>query len=52
MSELASVLSAALQVLQMSFTLYDFTFSFWQIMLFLIVSGAVVYLVIRWVSDS
>lgn len=51
MSELASVLSAVLSVFQIEFTLYGFTFSFWQIFLFLIVAGAVIYLVVRWVSD-
>lgn len=50
MSELASVLAAAVELLQMEFTLYDLTFSFWQIILFLIGAGAVIFFIIRWVN--
>lgn len=52
MNELGSVLLAVLSVLQMEFTLYDLTFSFWQLLLFLIVASAVIYLIVRWVSDQ
>lgn len=52
MNELGAVPSAVLELLQMSFTLYGFTFTFWQIFLFLIVAGAVIYLVVKWVSDN
>ena len=51
MTELGQVLVAVLGILQMQFTLYDLTFSFWQIILFLIGAGAVVFLIIKWVSD-
>lgn len=52
MNELGSVLLAVVSVLQMEFTLYDLTFSFWQLLLFLIVVSAVIYLIVRWVSDQ
>ena len=52
MNELGSVLLAVVSVLQMEFTLYDLTFSFWQLLLFLIVARAVIYLIVRWVSDQ
>lgn len=51
MSEFAAVLSAVVGVLQMQFTLYDLTFSFWQIILFLIGAGAVVFMILKWVGD-
>lgn len=50
MTELAAVLSAVLAIFQMEFTVSGFTFSFWQIFLFLIVAGAVVFLISRWVD--
>nr|DAR37742.1 MAG TPA: FeoB-associated Cys-rich membrane protein [Inoviridae sp.] len=34
----------------MEFTISGFTFSFWQIFLFLIVAGAVVFLIDKWVN--
>ena len=52
MNELGSVLLAVVSVLQMEFTLYDLSFSFWQLLLFLIVGSAVIYLIVRWVSDQ
>ena len=52
MNELGSVLLAVASVLQMEFTLYDLTFSFWQLLLFLIVASTVIYLIVRWVSDQ
>lgn len=51
MSEVGEVLAAVLGILQMQFTIYDLTFSFWQIILFLIGAGAVVFLIVKWVSD-
>ena len=50
MSELAAVLSAVLGIFQMEFTISGFTFSFWQIVLFLLVAGAVVYLICKGVD--
>ncbi len=51
MTELGQVLAAVLGILQMQFTLYDLTFTFWQIILFLIGAGAVIFLIVKWVSD-
>lgn len=51
MSDLGAVLSSTLSMLQMEFTLGSLTFSFWQIILWLIVAGAVIYLVVKWVFD-
>ena len=50
MNELASVLTAVLGIFQMEFTISGITFSFWQIFLFLIVAGAVVFLIDKWVN--
>ena len=50
MNELASVLTAVLGIFQMEFTISGFTFSFCQIFLFLIVAGAVVFLIDKWVN--
>lgn len=51
MTELGQVFAAVLGILQMQFTLYDLTFTFWQIILFLIGAGAVIFLIVKWVSD-
>lgn len=51
MTELGQVLAAVLGILQMQFTLYDLTFTFWQIILFFIGAGAVIFLIVKWVSD-
>lgn len=51
MSEIGEVLASVLGILQMSFTIYDLTFSFWQIILFLIGAGAVICMIVKWVSD-
>ena len=50
MNEIASVLTAVPSIFQMEFTVSGLTFSFWQIFLFLIVAGAVVFLIDRWVN--
>ena len=47
MSEVGEVLAAVLGILQMQLTIYDLTFSFWQIILFL----TVVFMILKWVSD-
>lgn len=51
MSEIGEVLAAVLGILQMQLTIYDLTFTFWQIILFLIGAGAVVFMILEWVSD-
>lgn len=50
MSEIGEVLAAVLGILQMPLTIHDLTFTFWQIILFLIGAGAVVFLIVKWVN--
>lgn len=50
MSEIGEVLVAVLGILQMPLTIHDLTFTFWQIILFLIGAGAVVFLIVKWVN--
>ena len=52
MNDLGAVLSSVLGILQMEFSLNGLTFSFWQIILWLIVAGAVIYLIAKWVFDQ
>ena len=51
MADLAAVLQACLGLFQIKFTLDGFTFSFWQLFLFLLVAGAVIALIIHWIGD-
>ncbi len=51
MNDLGAVLSSTLELLKMPLTLGSLTFSFWQIILWLIVAGAVIYLIVKWVFD-
>lgn len=51
MAGLGSVLLACLQFLQTEFTIDGMTFSFWQIILWSMVAGAVVWMIIKWVID-
>ncbi len=51
MSDLGAVLSSTLGILQMEFSFGGFSFSFWEIILWLIVASAVIYLVVKWVFD-
>ena len=51
MSEIGEVLAAVLGILQMPLTIHDLTFTFWQIILFLIGAGAVVFLIVKWARD-
>lgn len=48
---LKNILLAAMELMQIPLTLGDFTFSFWQIFLFGIVAGAIIYLILKWVGD-
>lgn len=50
MQGLGAALKAAKDVLSVQLTLGELTFSFWQIFLWTIVAGAVVYIVVKWVS--
>lgn len=51
MADFGATLLASLQIFQIEFTLGTLTFSLWQIFLWGIVAGAVVWLVVKWVSD-
>ena len=51
MEGLGQVLLSCLKLLQIEFTLDGLTFSLWQVFLWLIVAGAVSYLILKW-SDS
>ena len=51
MNDIASVFAAIVQILQTEFTIYDLTFSPWQVFLWSIVIGAILYLIWRWLSD-
>lgn len=51
MQGLGQILVACLELLQVEFSIDGFTFSLWQVFLWLIVAGAVVYLICKW-SDS
>lgn len=51
MSALGSVLVSCWELLQTEFTIDGLTFSFWQIILWSMVAGAVVWMIIRWGSD-
>ena len=48
MQGLGQVLSACLQIFQIEFTVDGLTFTLWNILLCLIVAGAVIYLVFKW----
>lgn len=51
MDGLGAVISSVLQIFRIEFTLGTLTFSFWQIFLYSIVAGAVIYLIVKWVGD-
>jgi len=48
MSDLGSVLFAAKDILSIQLTLGEFTFSFWSILLWLIVATVVVWMILKW----
>ena len=45
MDDFAAMLSLAVQLMQVELTLYGFTFSFWQVLLWSMVAVVVVFLV-------
>lgn len=51
MASLGQVLSSCLRIFQIEFTLDGLVFSLWEVFLWLIVAGAVIYLICKW-SDS
>jgi len=52
MEGLGQVLLSCLELFQIELSLDGFTFSLWQIFLWLIVAGAVVYLICKWSDDN
>lgn len=48
MEGLGQVLLSCLELFQIEFTLDGLTFSLWQVFLWLIVAGAVLYLILKW----
>ena len=52
MQGLGQVLSACLQIFQIEFTVDGLTFTLWNILLWLIVAGAVIYLLFKWGDDN
>lgn len=51
MKEFGAVLLSVLQIFDIQFTIDGITFSFWQIFLWMIVAGAVVWLLLKWIGD-
>lgn len=47
MEDLAATLAAAADLMRLSFTLYGFTFSFWDIMIWSAVAGIVIFVIWR-----
>lgn len=43
LSDFGAVITAAVQLFSMEFTLYGFTFSFWEVFLFSIAAGIVAW---------
>lgn len=48
MSDLGAVLLSAKDILSIQLTMGDLTFSFWDIILWLIVATVVVWLILKW----
>ena len=48
MKDLGAVLLAAKEILNIQLTMGEFTFSFWGILLWLIVATAVVWMILKW----
>lgn len=52
MEDLAAVISLMVDILKISFTIWGFTLSLWDIMLSLLVGGVVIYLVMGFLNDG
>jgi fatty acid desaturase len=48
--ELQAVIQVMVQIMQIPFTIWGFTLSFWDIMLALIIGGVVIYLIGRFLE--
>lgn len=51
MKDFGLALQAGMKLLQTKLTFEELTFSFWDILLWLIVAGAVVFVVVKWIGD-
>lgn len=51
MSILGDALTAVMRLMQTEFTLFDLTFSFWQIFLWTLIVGVVAWLIGRWMDS-
>ena len=51
MKEFGAVLLSVVQIFDIPLTIDGFTFSFWQIFLWAIVAGVVLWLILKWIGD-
>lgn len=47
LSDLGAVIQAAYNIMAIEFTIYGYTLSWWEIMLYLMVGGILIYAVVR-----
>ena len=52
MEGLGQVLTSCLELLQTEFAIDGLTFSWWKILLWTIVAGAVICLIVKWSDDK
>ena len=45
MSDVQAMFEATLAIFKMEFTIYGFTFSFWNVLLFVIFGGMIIYFI-------
>lgn len=50
MEDLAATLNAAAEIMRLPFTIYGFTLSFWDIMIWSVVAGIIVFLIWRFLQ--
>lgn len=51
MEDLQALIQVIVQIMQIQFTIWGFTLSFWGIMLSLLVGGIVITLIVRFFND-
>lgn len=52
MNDLQAMFAATLRIFQLEFSMYGFTFSFWQVFLFVIVGGILLTFIGRLFGDD
>lgn len=52
MEALGQIFTSCRTLLQTEFTADGFTFSWWDILLWTVVAGAVIYLIVKWSDDQ